>query len=128
MEIYNNSTLLQDRYKGDFVSVVDIYSKSKDPIVSLGASKDYYLRKMTDFVLKYGMMYTKAGDAAAIFMGGLPNYTYYKSEFKKKNPNATANNPTIEYSAKAESTASINGIKTTETTMFATIAIIKVNQ
>lgn len=89
MEIYNNSTLLQDRYKGDFVSVVDIYSKSKDPVVSLGASKDYYLRKMTDFVLKNGMMYTKAGDAAAIFMGGLPNYTYYKSEFKKKNPNAT---------------------------------------
>ena len=99
MEIYNNSTLLQDRYKGDFVSVVDIYSKSKDPIVSLGASKDYYLRKMTDFVLKNGMMYTKAGDAAAIFMGGLPNYTYYKSEFKKKNPNATEQQA-IDYAVK----------------------------
>jgi len=89
MEIYNNSILLQYRYKGDFVGVVDIYSKSKDPVVSLGTGTDYYLGKMTDFIVKYGMASTKFGDAAAIFMGGLPNYTYYKSEFKKKNPNAT---------------------------------------
>ena len=31
----------------------------------------------------------KYGDMGAIFLGGSPNYLYYKAEFKKKNPNAT---------------------------------------
>ena len=35
------------------------------------------------------MATTKAGDKAAIYLGGLPNYRYYKSEYKKNNPNAT---------------------------------------
>lgn len=35
------------------------------------------------------MFTTKFGDRTAIMMGGMPNYIYYKADFKKKNPKAT---------------------------------------
>jgi hypothetical protein len=35
------------------------------------------------------MFTTMAGDKGAIIFGGLPNYLYYKNEYKTKNPNAT---------------------------------------
>ena len=29
------------------------------------------------------------GDKGAILIGGIPNYVYYKNQYKKKNPNAS---------------------------------------
>jgi len=88
-EIYDNSVYLQNRYEGDFMEVVDIYAKSKEPVVSLGYGADYQLGRITDMIMKVGMSYTKAGDAMAIFLGGGPAYVHFKNEFMKKNPNAT---------------------------------------
>ena len=88
-EMYENSTYLQDRYAGDFMGVVDVFSKNKENAMSVGAGADFYINEASDAVTRYGMLYTKAGDALAIFLGGSPNYLYYKDQFKKKNPNAT---------------------------------------
>lgn len=88
-EMYENSTYLQDRYAGDFMGVVDVFSKNKENTMSVGAGADFYINEASDAVMRYGMLYTKAGDALAIFLGGSPNYLYYKDQFKKKNPNAT---------------------------------------
>jgi len=84
-EVYNNSIYLQDRYGQDFLGVIDVYSKNSDTLMPQGS-------KMSDaieMITKIGMSFTKAGDAIAIFVGGVPNYTFYKSEFQKKNPTAT---------------------------------------
>jgi hypothetical protein len=88
-EIYDNSAYIQERYAGDFMNVVDMFSKNKENTVSLGAGTDFYINKVTDVIMRYGMNYTKGGDALAIFLGGAPNYIYYKNQFKKDNPNAT---------------------------------------
>jgi len=88
-EIYDNSAYIQERYAGDFMNVVDMFSKNKENTVSLGAGTDFYINKVTDVIMRYGMNYTKGGDALAIFLGGAPNYIYYKNQFKKNNPNAT---------------------------------------
>lgn len=84
-EVYNNSIYLQDRYGQDFLGVIDVYSKNSDTLMPQGS-------KMSDaieMITKFGMAFTKAGDGFAIFVGGVPNYTFYKSEFQKKNPTAT---------------------------------------
>jgi hypothetical protein len=88
-EVYANSIYLQDRYANDFLGVVDVYQNTQASMFPEGTKSEFYMNKALDFVMKTGMMYTKAGDAAAIFIGGLPNYNLYKSEFMKKNPTAT---------------------------------------
>jgi hypothetical protein len=88
-EVYANSIYLQDRYANDFLGVVDLYQNTQASMFPEGTKSEFYMNKALDFVMKTGMMYTKAGDAAAIFIGGLPNYNLYKSEFMKKNPTAT---------------------------------------
>lgn len=35
------------------------------------------------------LAFSKAGDAGAIYLGGVPNYMYYKERYLKNNPNAT---------------------------------------
>ena len=84
-EVYNNSIYIQDRYGQDFLGVIDVYSKNSNTLMPQGS-------KMSDaieMITKIGMSFTKAGDAIAIFVGGVPNYAFYKSEFQKKNPTAT---------------------------------------
>jgi hypothetical protein len=84
-EVYNNSIYIQDRYGQDFLGVIDVYQKNSNSLMPQGS-------KMSDaieMITKIGMSFTKAGDAIAIFVGGVPNYAFYKSEFQKKNPTAT---------------------------------------
>ena len=42
-----------------------------------------------DKISKILMWTTMTGDKGAILVGGVPNYLYYKNEFKKKNPEAS---------------------------------------
>ena len=88
-EIRDNSVYMQDRRNNGIMKAIESYSeKSMQEFVptwfmseSLGAQKEW----LTNFL----MFTTKFGDRTAIMVGGMPNYLYYKAEFKKKNPQAT---------------------------------------
>ncbi len=80
-EILDNSVYLQDRYSSDFKTTLETYSKSKvESVVPPG--------KMASIVDAL-MFLIKQGDKGAILIGGVPNYLYYKDQYKKSNPNAT---------------------------------------
>ena len=80
-EILDNSIYLQDRYSSDFKTTLETYSKSKiQNVVPPG--------KMASIVDAL-MFLIKQGDKGAILIGGVPNYLYYKDQYKKSNPNAT---------------------------------------
>ena len=78
-EIWNNSVYVQDRASERIEDVLESYA-------SLGnvefSTKENYITKLMMSPVKYG-------DLGAIFLGGSPNYSYYKAEFQKKNPTAT---------------------------------------
>ena len=78
-EIWNNSVYVQDRASERIQDVLESYT-------SLGnvefSTKENYITKLMMSPVKYG-------DLGAIFLGGSPNYSFYKAEFQKKNPKAT---------------------------------------
>jgi len=79
-EIRDNSVYVQDRMSGDIREQLESYAGRKDiPFIPKGSN----------FFQKMMMGFVKAGDIGAIYLGGMPAYSYYKAEFKKKNPNAT---------------------------------------
>jgi hypothetical protein len=88
-EMYDNSPELQNRYeRDDFQQIIETYAKEQSQDILggktvLGTSK-------TDFnkVRNFFMYLVKVGDMAGV-MGSIPNYAYYKDEYKKKNPTAT---------------------------------------
>jgi len=91
-EIAENSTYLQDRDAKSMTKAIEMYSdkamESVFPDITIkgrrimsGANKESLVN-----ILMYT---TKVGDRGAIYLGGVPNYVYYKNEFKKNNPNAT---------------------------------------
>lgn len=90
-ELYDNSVELQNRYDTkDFTKVLESYSKEDQDILSGNVS----MGKFMDF-----MMYlVKQGDKGGV-MGSIPNYSYYKDQYKKKNPKAT-NQEVIDYAVK----------------------------
>jgi hypothetical protein len=90
-ELYDNSVELQNRYDTkDFTKVLESYSKEDQDILSGNVS----MSKFMDF-----MMYlVKQGDKGGV-MGSIPNYSYYKDQYKKKNPKAT-NQEVIDYAVK----------------------------
>ena len=80
-EVRDNSVYMQDRKNNSILRQIESYSES---------SKSGFLPNQTGVWLEDFLMWTtKFGDRMAIMLGGLPNYSYYKAEFKKKNPNAT---------------------------------------
>ena len=80
-EVRDNSVYMQDRRNNSILRQIESYSES---------SKSEFLPEQTGIWIEDFLMWTtKFGDRMAIMLGGLPNYSYYKSEFKKKNPNAT---------------------------------------
>ena len=88
-ELYENSVYLQDRYnKGDFARLLEDYNTSKKERLYSGvttiAGKEISVDKAMDLM----MFLVKFGDKAGV-MGSIPNYNYYKSQFKKNNPKAT---------------------------------------
>jgi uncharacterized short protein YbdD (DUF466 family) len=80
-EIRDNSVYMQDRKYTSITKVVEAYSQGSMTSFVPGSGKQFYL----DFL----MWTTKFGDRTAIMLGGMPNYNYYKDEYKKQNPNAT---------------------------------------
>ena len=90
-ELYKNSVELQNRYDTkDFTKVLESYSKQDQDILSGNIS----MGKFMDFMM--GLV--KLGDKGGV-MGSIPNYSYYKDQYKKKNPNAS-NQQAIDYAVK----------------------------
>jgi predicted GNAT family acetyltransferase len=88
-EMYDNSPELQDRYsRDDFAEAIESYQSSKQEDI-LGGRQIVGLGK-SDFnkVRNFLMYMVKTGDMGGV-MGSIPNYAYYKDQYKKKNPNAT---------------------------------------
>ena len=89
-EIMRNSTVLQDRYNQPITQAIETYAEKKftemngSVLDAIGFTKD----KQNKYV-RWLMSTTMAGDKAAIIFGGVPNYLYYKKQFKAKNKNAT---------------------------------------
>ena len=80
-EILENSIYLQDRYSSDFKKTLETYSKSKvESVLPPGKTSE---------IVEALMFLIKQGDKGAILVGGVPNYMYYKDQYKAKNPNTT---------------------------------------
>ena len=80
-EIRDNSVYIQERVTDDLRRVIAPYTDSQAENVINTDKARWFLNLM--------MFNVKAGDIAAIYLGGMPNYSYYKDQYKKKNPNAT---------------------------------------
>lgn len=83
-EVIDNSVYMKDRAGQDVMRTIETYSEKTGQELIKGANKEameYWTRLL--------MANVRVGDRGAIFLGGMPNYSYYKAEFKKKNPNAT---------------------------------------
>jgi len=90
-EITDNSVYIQDRYGESILRTLETYAPSKVenliPSQTMGTIVD---------VLMY---LVKQGDKGAIIIGGVPNYAFYKNQYKKNNPDAT-NQEVIDYAVK----------------------------
>ena len=80
-EIRNNSVYLQDRVSTDIRQVTESYSGKQDIDFVPKSASSWFMNTMMGFI--------KAGDITAIYLGGMPNYSFYKAEYMKANPNAT---------------------------------------
>ena len=80
-EIKENSVYMQDRGATDISRVLESYSDKAMKELTPSGTKDFFINAM--------MFFVKSGDAGAIYLGGMPLYSYHKAEFKKKNPKAT---------------------------------------
>jgi hypothetical protein len=80
-EVRDNSVYMQDRTSSSLMHAIESYTGVNEARVMASPAKDFFTNVL--------MSTTKLGDAGAIYLGGLPNYSYYKAEFKKKNPTAT---------------------------------------
>ncbi len=65
-----------------------MYQKGKQADVSGPQHPDTLSKTKYNKVRNFMMYLVKAGDMGGV-MGSIPNYLYYKAEYKKKNPNAT---------------------------------------
>ena len=80
-EIADNSVYLKDRYSIPITRAIETYSES--------SIQSFVPKTTLNKYMNFLMATTKLGDKGAILLGGLPNYRYYKAEYKKNNPNAT---------------------------------------
>jgi hypothetical protein len=80
-EVRDNSVYMQDRKFNGITRAIETYKDSDSESLMPGQTKNFF----EDVLLAN----VKFGDRGAIYLGGLPNYSYYKAEFKKKNPKAT---------------------------------------
>ena len=89
-EVLDNSIVLQDRYGQTIKRAVETYSDEKFEKMNGGLLERFGLTNAKqDKISKILMWTTMTGDKGAILVGGVPNYLYYKNEFKKKNPEAS---------------------------------------
>ena len=90
-EITDNSIYIQDRYGESILRTIESYAPGK--VQTLVPSET-----MGDIV-NVLMYLVKQGDKGAIVIGGVPNYAFYKDQYRKKNPTAT-NQEVIDYAIK----------------------------
>jgi hypothetical protein len=83
-EISDNSVYMQDRGSKSILSQIESYANTSSPL-----AKDWIPSRATDFLSDVIMYSTRLGDRGAIYLGGSANYSYYKDQFKKKNPGAS---------------------------------------
>jgi len=82
-EIRDNSVYMQDRNNNSILRQIENYSENEaNKVLPLGA-------RTKDWIVNFLMAQVIVGDRTAIMLGGAPNYSYYKDQFKKNNPNAT---------------------------------------
>ena len=81
-EIRDNSVYMEDRKYDSILKNIESYSDS--------SMKAFIPNPTKEWLVNFMMYQVKWGDRTAIMLGGMPNYSYYKTEFKKKNPKATA--------------------------------------
>ena len=82
-EIRDNSVYMQDRNNNSILRQIENYSENKaNKVLPLGS-------RTKDWIVNFLMAQVIVGDRTAIMLGGAPNYSYYKDQFKKNNPNAT---------------------------------------
>ena len=82
-EIRENSVYMQDRNNNSILRQIENYSeKEANQVLPVGA-------RTKDWIVNFLMAQVIAGDRAAIMLGGAPNYSFYKDQFKKANPTAT---------------------------------------
>jgi len=75
-EISENSTYMTDRNRVSITRIIEAYSDKK--MVKFVGGRHY------DNFVNFVMYPTKFGDRAAIFLGGMPNYIYYKKQALKE--------------------------------------------
>ena len=90
-EIRDNSVYMKDRQRTSIMRAIETYSDAN--------MKKFVPAGTKDWIVNFAMWTTKFGDKSAIFLGGMPNYSYYKAQFKKKNPGATEQEA-IDYAVK----------------------------
>ena len=90
-EIRDNSVYMKDRQRTSIMRAIETYSDAN--------MKKFVPAGTKDWIVNFAMWTTKFGDRSAIFLGGMPNYSYYKAQFKKKNPGATEQEA-IDYAVK----------------------------
>lgn len=80
-EIRENSVYMQDRKYDGIMKAMETYSEK--------SMKEFIPRPTKDFFVNASMFLIKEGDRSAIFLGGTPNYLFYKDQYLKNKPNAT---------------------------------------
>tara|TARA_R110002012_G_scaffold233815_2_gene407193 strand:- start:12561 stop:20540 length:7980 start_codon:yes stop_codon:yes gene_type:complete len=75
-EISKNSVYMQDRNKQSITRIIESYSN--DGMIEM-VPNEYW-----DSYVNFIMYTTKFGDKAAIYLGGMPNYLYYKDQALKQ--------------------------------------------
>ena len=83
-EISDNSVYMQDRGSRSILNQIESYANTSSPL-----AQDWIPSRATDFLSDVIMYSTRLGDRGAIYLGGSANYSYYKDQFKNKNPNAS---------------------------------------
>ena len=82
-EIRENSVYMQDRNNNSILRQIENYSeKDANKVLPVGA-------RTKDWIVNFLMAQVIIGDRTAIMLGGAPNYSYYKDQYKKNNPTAT---------------------------------------
>ena len=76
-EISENSVYIQDRYRNSITKAIETYSDTK--------MKEFLPSKQGEnWAINFAMYTTKLGDKGAIYLGGAPNYSYYKAQALKQ--------------------------------------------
>lgn len=75
-EVRDNSVYMQDRKYDSIMKVLESYTDE--------SMKEFVPTPAKDWAVNAMMYFTKLGDAGAIYLGGMANYSYYKAQAMKQ--------------------------------------------